>query len=60
MIEKSKKIDSAKAMAAAKRSIEFWTTIDGNKLAIVGKNEKDMDLVGPEKKKGLSRFACSN
>ncbi|ADU68344.1 hypothetical protein [Pantoea sp. At-9b] len=57
MIEKSKKIDSAKAIAAAKRSTEFWTTIDGNKLAIVGQNEKDMDLVGPEKKRELARFA---
>lgn len=57
MIKQSKKIDSAKAMAAAKRSIEFWATIDGNKLAKVGQNEKDMDLVGPEKKQKLARFA---
>lgn len=49
MIRKSKKIDSARAMAAAKRSIEFWATIDGNKLAKIGKIDKDMDIVGPRK-----------
>ncbi|MEG3128632.1 hypothetical protein SC171_09505 [Pantoea cypripedii] len=57
MIKKSKKINSAKAMAAAKRSIEFWSAIDANKLSKIGKNEKDMDLVWPEKKREFSRFA---
>ncbi|MBP2196804.1 hypothetical protein [Pantoea cypripedii] len=51
MIRESKKFGSTKAMAAAKRSIEFWATIDGKKLAKVGQNEKYMDLVGPEKRK---------
>jgi hypothetical protein len=54
MIKKGEKFDYAKAVAAAKLSIEFWAAIDGNKLAKVGKNEKDMDVVGPERKKGFS------
>jgi hypothetical protein len=57
MIGKSKKFDSATVMVAAKRSVEFWTTIDGNELARIGQNEKDMDLVGPRKmKKGLNWY----
>lgn len=51
MVEQSKKIDSAKAMAAAKRSVKFWGSIDGNKLAKIGQKEKDMDLVGLMKNK---------
>lgn len=50
MIGQSKKIDSAKAMAAAKISLKFWATIDGKKLSKVGQYEKEMDLVGPRKK----------
>ncbi|MCU5774050.1 hypothetical protein N5923_05865 [Erwiniaceae bacterium BAC15a-03b] len=57
MIKQTKKIDSEKAMAAAKRSVDFWATIDGNKLAKIGQNEKDMDLVGPRNKQKLARFA---
>lgn len=56
MIKQTKKIDSIKAMAAAKRSVDFWSTIDGSKLAKVGQSEKDMDIVGPEKKAKLARF----
>ncbi|EKY3090824.1 hypothetical protein QMS86_06355 [Cronobacter dublinensis] len=59
MIKQSKKIDYSKAMAAAKRSADFWSTIDGSKLAKVGRSEKDMDIVGPEaslKKKNLTRL----
>ncbi|KDE33505.1 hypothetical protein AW40_26970 [Kosakonia radicincitans UMEnt01/12] len=46
----AKIIDKAKAMAAAQRSEDFWSTIDGDKLAKVGLLDKDMDLVGPRKK----------
>lgn len=49
MIIQRKKITSDKAIAGARRSLDFWTSIDGNKLAKVGKNEKDMDIVGPKK-----------
>lgn len=49
MIKQNKRITSDKAMAAAKRSLDFWTSIDGNKLAKVGQKEKDMDMVGPKK-----------
>lgn len=50
MIKQNKKIDSVKAIAAAKRAADFWATIDGSKLAQVGQREKEMDLVGPLKK----------
>lgn len=46
----TKKIISAEAMAAAQRSEDFWSTIDGDKLAKVGLLDKDMDLVGPATK----------
>ncbi|WP_447849290.1 hypothetical protein [Escherichia coli] len=36
-------------MASARRSLDFWASIDGNKLAKVGQKEKDMDMVGPKK-----------
>ncbi|ENH0767022.1 MULTISPECIES: hypothetical protein [Enterobacter cloacae complex] len=49
MIKQSKRITSDKAMAGAKRSLDFWSSIDGNKLAKVGQKEKDMDMVGPKK-----------
>ncbi|EPT8338439.1 hypothetical protein [Enterobacter hormaechei] len=49
MIKQNKRITSDKAMAAAKCSLDFWTSIDGNKLAKVGRKEKDMDMVGPKK-----------
>ncbi|MCB5948624.1 hypothetical protein [Enterobacter sp. TCD1-1] len=49
MIKQNKKITPDKAMAAAKCSLDFWTSIDGNKLAKVGRKEKDMDMVGPKK-----------
>ena len=47
MIKQHKKITSDKAMASARRSLDFWASIDGNKLAKVGQKEKDM--VGPKK-----------
>ncbi|WP_460207122.1 hypothetical protein [Klebsiella pneumoniae] len=49
MIKQHRKITSDKAMAGAKRSLDFWASIDGNKLAKVGQKEKDMDMVGPKK-----------
>lgn len=49
MIKQQKRITSDKAIAGAKRSLDFWASIDGNKLAIVGQKEKDMDMVGPKK-----------
>ena len=49
MIKQSKRITADKAMAGAKRSLDFWSSIDGNKLAKVGQKEKDMDMVGPKK-----------
>lgn len=49
MIIQRKKITSDKAIAGARRSLDFWTSIDGNKLAKVGQKEKDMDVVGPKK-----------
>ncbi|MBW9398640.1 hypothetical protein VOF77_18145 [Leclercia adecarboxylata] len=49
MIKQQKRITSDKAIAGAKRSLAFWASIDGNKLARVGLKEKDMDMVGPKK-----------
>ncbi|MBN3114925.1 hypothetical protein H4F46_08445 [Pectobacterium brasiliense] len=49
MIKQHRKITSDKAMAVARRSLDFWASIDGNKLAKVGQKEKDMDMVGPKK-----------
>ncbi|MEG5552170.1 hypothetical protein UXO11_21555 [Enterobacter wuhouensis] len=49
MIKQNKRITSEKAMAGAKRSLEFWSSIDGAKLAKVGQKEKGMDMVGPKK-----------
>lgn len=49
MIKQHKRITSDRASAGAKRSLEFWASIDGNKLAKVGQNEKNMDMVGPKK-----------
>lgn len=49
MIKQQKKITSNKAIASAKRSLDFWASIDGIKLAKVGLKEKNMDMVGPKK-----------
>ena len=49
MIKQHRKITSDKAMADARRSLDFWASIDGNKLAKVGLKEKDMDMVGPKR-----------
>lgn len=46
----AKIINKAEAVAAAQRSEDFWSTIDGDKLAKVGLLDKDMDLVGPRRK----------
>ena len=53
MIKQHKRITSQKAMAGARRSLDFWASIDGNKLAKVGLKEKDMDIVGPKKSLNL-------
>lgn len=53
MIKQHKRITSQKAMAGARRSLDFWASIDGNKLAKVGLKEKDMDIVGPKKSVNL-------
>lgn len=47
MLKQMKKIDSSIAMVATQRSLDFWATIDGNKLATSGFKEKEMDLVDP-------------
>ena len=60
MIKQNKKIDSVKAMAAAKRATDFWATIDGNKLAQVGQREKERDLVGPTKKSEFVKSRANN
>lgn len=57
MIKQTKKFDADRATAAAKRSLDFWATIDGNKLAKVGNKEKEMDTIGPEKREKSARFA---
>lgn len=57
MIKRTKKFDADKAMAAAKRSLDFWGTVDGTRLAKVGNNEKEMDIIGPEKREKSARFA---
>jgi hypothetical protein len=57
MIKQSKKIDSSRAMTAAKRSVAFWSSIDGAKLARVGFAEKDADVIGPEKPSAKARIA---
>jgi len=36
-------------MAAAQRTLDFWTALDGDKLADVGRKEREGDLVGPAK-----------
>ncbi len=50
MTKQHKKIDKNKAMTAAKKSLDFWTAIDGSKLATLGYREKEMDIIGPTKK----------
>jgi len=57
MIKQTKKFDADKATAAAKRSLDFWGTVDGTRLARVGHNEKEMDILGPEKREKSARFA---
>ncbi len=57
MIKQTKKFDADKATAAAKRSLDFWGTVDGTRLARVGHNEKEMDILGPEKREKPARFA---
>lgn len=57
MIKHIKKIDPQKATIAAKRSLDFWATIDGSRLAKVGRSEKEMDIVGPRKEQKPARFA---
>lgn len=56
----AKIINKAEAMAAAQRSEDFWSTIDGDKLAKVGLLDKDMDLVGPRKKSQTRLVARKN
>lgn len=41
-----KKINREKAIAKANASEEFWSTIDGDKLAELGYQEKDADMIG--------------
>lgn len=49
MIKQHKRITSDKAIAGARRALDFWASIDGNKLAKVGQKEKDMDMIGPKR-----------
>lgn len=56
MIKQHKKINKDSAMAAAQKSLDFWTAIDGSKLATLGRREKDMDIVGPTKKIKLVNY----
>ncbi|KNA26136.1 hypothetical protein ACO03_20735 (plasmid) [Pantoea ananatis] len=46
----AKIINKAEVMAAAQRSEDFWSAIDGDKLAKVGLLDQDMDLLGPRRK----------
>lgn len=55
MIKQSKKVDRDKAVAAAKSAIDFWATIDGNKLASVCRKEKLVELIGPLKEPEITR-----
>ncbi|MDV5140161.1 hypothetical protein P0E69_22245 (plasmid) [Chimaeribacter arupi] len=57
MIKHAKKIDSEKALAASKRALEFWASIDGNKLAKVGLKEKEMDILGKKREQSAIKFA---
>jgi hypothetical protein len=50
------KISAEKANTAAQRSVDFWTKIDGSKLAKVGLKEKDMDLVGQPKSQKMANL----
>lgn len=43
------KIDAESLQAAIKRVSDFWATIDGDKLAQLCLEEKDMDLIGRKK-----------
>lgn len=56
----AKIINKVEAMAAAQRSEDFWSAIDGDKLAKVGLLDKDMDLVGPRKKSQTRLVARKN
>ncbi len=56
MIINHKKIDAVDVRASAKRTLAFWSTIDGRKLAAIGQNEKSMDIIGPEKKIQYARL----
>jgi hypothetical protein len=56
MTQQATKISAEKANAAAQRSVDFWTKIDGNKLAKVGLKEKDMDLVGQPKSQKMVKL----
>lgn len=56
MTKQHKKIDKNKAMTAAKKSLDFWTAIDGSKLATLGRREKEMDIIGPAKKVKLVNY----
>lgn len=49
MIKQHKRVTSNQANTGAKRSLDFWASIDGKKLAKVGLKEKEMDIVGPKK-----------
>ncbi|WP_165699619.1 hypothetical protein [Chimaeribacter californicus] len=57
MIKQHKKIDPEKALAASKRSIDFWAGIDGNKLAKVRLKEKEMDILGKKRDQHAIKFA---
>lgn len=57
MIKNGKKIASEKAMTATQRAVDFWSTLDGDKLAKIGQKEKDMDIVGAGKGEKKVKFA---
>lgn len=56
-MEKTPKVDADNVAVAAQCAVEFWATIDGNKLARVGQKEKDMDIVGTTKRPEVVRYA---
>lgn len=49
MTDIKKVINEEHAIQAAQNAEDFWSRIDGEKLAQLGLKDKNMDLLGPKK-----------
>ncbi len=43
------KFDAGHVEMSIKKSVDFWSSIDGKALSELGKQNKEMDLLGPKK-----------